>query len=249
MLTFSADLNQFGNPVIWGENSEQNSSAPKQLNPYYNRILIEKNATNINILITPVSETVADAANTIASNSSLISSLSSELGLSVTFDTGGFKIYGNILSNQANHYSDVVDVEQSLSNIVFYDSSNNYIENQVLRVTINDTTFAIAPKKCSNEILLGYTAGINDYPNPLDDYGKDNRGEVEYQYQLPSGEWLSIGTSLIGEGLWLGPDSWSSTWITAFLSYNPCDKFLNTPFRAIRTIREVPNCGGTPPII
>lgn len=252
MLTFSANLNILGNPTIWGANYSTQTSYtdPVQIDLYKNKIIVEKFTTGISILITPVSTTAVDKVNTDIANNTLYTDILTTTGLTARFDEtlNGILLTGNILSNQANSSSDLVQLSASFANFLFFDSLNNYIENQELDITINQAMFLVAPKPCSGCVELVYIDSAADYVNPIDNYGGANRGIVEYQYQDFSGVWVSMGSAKIEDQIWR-TDAGSFGYNPALISYCGCEMFNNTPLRAIRTVRAIPNCGGTSPII
>ena len=55
-----------------------------------------------------------------------------------------------------------------------------------------------------------------------------------------------MGTAKIDS---LGTQFWSGVNKTGLLEYCFCDQIVNLPIRGIRTVRAIPNCGGTSPII
>jgi len=252
MLTFSANLNTLGNPTIWGANYSTQTSYtdPVQIDLFKNKIIVEKFTTGIQILLTPVSTTPIDKAITDAANNSLYTDISVATGLTAIFseELNGILLTGNILSNQANSNNDLVQLSASFANFLFFDSSNNYIENQELDITINQAMFLVAPKPCSGCVELVYIDSAADYVNPIDNYGGANRGIVEYQYQDFSGVWMSMGSAKIEDQIWR-TNAGSFGYNPALISYCGCEMFNNTPLRAIRTVRAIPNCGGTSPVI
>jgi len=252
MLTFSANLNILGNPTIWGANYSTQTSYtdPVQIDLYKNKIIVEKFTTGISILITPVSTIAVNKINTDIANSSLYSNILSATGLVAIFNESlnGILLTGNILSNQANSNNDLVQLSNTFANFLFYDNSNNYIESQEIDITINQSMFLVAPKPCSGCIELAYIDSAADYVNPLDNWGKANRGQVEYQYQNTSGSWVSMGSAKLEGQTWL-INAGSFGFNPGLISFCDCGMFENTPLRAIRTIRAIPNCGGTSPII
>jgi len=256
MLTVSANLNELGNPTIWGANysTQYTNNDPVQIDLYKSKIIVEKFTTGIEILITPVSTTVVDKAITDAynTNSSLYADLLAATGLTASFNTAlnGFLLTGDILSNQANTNDDLVVQLNSFANFVLFDASNQYIENQELDIVINDATFVVSQKPCTECIILAYLDSPADYVNPLDNYGLADKGVVEYQYQdTISGSWISMGSAKIEGVSWSLKDASPNSRTPAKISYCHCGLFDDTPLRAIRTIRTIPNCGGTSPII
>ena len=252
MLTFSANLNELGNPTIWGANYSTQTSYtdPVQVDLYKSKIIVEKFTTGISILITPISTTIVDKTNTDNANSSLYTSILSTTGLVAIYDNAlkGFTLIGNILSTQSNTNSDLVELLNSFANFQFINNSNNTIETQELDITINQAVFLVAPEPCSNCIRLAYIDSAADYVNPLDNWGKANRGQVEYQYQDITGSWISMGSAKLEGQYWL-PYAGGFGYNPALISFCDCGMFDNTPLRAIRTVRAIPNCGGTSPII
>lgn len=252
MLTFSANLNILGNPTIWGANYSTQTSYtdPVQIDLYKNKIIVEKFTTGISILITPVSTTPIDKTNTDTANSALYLDILVATGLTAIFseELNGILLTGNILSNQVNSNNDLVQLSNTFGNFLFFDSLNNYLENQELDITINQSMFLVAPKPCTSCIELAYIDSPADYVNPIDNWGKANRGEVEYQYQNSSGSWISMGSAKLEGQIWLnGAGSFGYT--PGLISFCDCGMFDNTPLRAIRTVRAIPNCGGTSPVI
>lgn len=252
MLTFSANLNELGNPTIWGANYSTQTSYtdPVQVDLYKSKIIVEKFTTGISILITPVSTTIVDKTNTDDANSSLYTSILSTTGLVAIYDNAlkGFTLIGNILSTQSNTNSDLVELLNSFANFQFRDNLNSNIETQELDITINQAVFLVAPEPCSNCIRLAYIDSAADYVNPLDNWGKANRGQVEYQYQDITGSWISMGSAKLEGQYWLSYAG-DFGYNPALISFCDCGMFDNTPLRAIRTVRAIPNCGGTSPII
>lgn len=183
MLTFSANLNILGNPTIWGANYSTQTSYtdPVQIDLYKNKIIVEKFTTGISILITPVSTTPIDKTNTDTANSALYLDILVATGLTAIFseELNGILLTGNILSNQVNSNNDLVQLSNTFGNFLFFDSLNNYLENQELDITINQSMFLVAPKPCTSCIELAYIDSPADYVNPIDNWGKANRGEVE----------------------------------------------------------------------
>ncbi len=251
MLTFSANLNILGNPTIWGANysTQTGYTDPVQIDLYKNKVIVEKFTTGISILITPVSTTVVNKINTDIANNSLYGDVLSSTGLVAVFNESlnGILLTGNILSNQSNSNNDLVQLSDTFANFLFFDNSNNYIENQELDITINQAMFLVAPKPCSGCVELVYIDSAADYVNPIDNYGGANRGIVEYQYQDFSGVWMSMGSAKIEDRIWRTNAGFGYN--PALISYCGCEMFNNTPLRAIRTVRAIPNCGGTSPII
>ena len=250
--SYSANLNSLGNPRIWGANysTQTGYTDPVQIDLYKNKIIVEKFTTGISILITPVSTTVVNKFNTDYANNSLYTSIFSATGLVATFNESlnGILLTGNILSNQSNSNTDLVQLSSTFANFLFSDSLNNDIENQELDITINQAMFLVAPKPCSGCVELVYIDSAADYVNPIDNYGGTNRGIVEYQYQDFSGVWVSMGSAKIEDRIWRN-NAGSFGYNPALISYCGCEMFNNTPLRAIRTVRAIPNCGGTSPII
>ena len=250
--SYSANLNSLGNPRIWGANysTQTGYTDPVQIDLYKNKIIVEKFTTGISILITPVSTTVVNKFNTDYANNSLYTDILSTTGLVAIFNESlnGILLTGNILSNQSNSNTDLVQLSSTFANFLFFDSLNNYIENQELDITINQAMFLVAPKPCSGCVELVYIDSAADYVNPIDNYGGANRGIVEYQYQDFSGVWVSMGSAKIEDRIWRA-NAGEFGYNPALISYCGCEMFNNTPLRAIRTVRAIPNCGGTSPVI
>lgn len=250
--SYLANLNSLGNPRIWGANysTQTGYTDPVQIDLYKNKIIVEKFTTGISILITPVSTTVVNKFNTDYANNSLYTDILSTTGLVAIFNESlnGILLTGNILSNQSNSNTDLVQLSSTFANFLFFDNSNNYIENQELDITINQAMFLVAPKPCSGCVELAYIDSAADYVNPIDNYGGANRGIVEYQYQDFSGVWVSMGSAKIEDRIWR-TNAGDFGYNPALISYCGCEMFNNTPLRAIRTVRAIPNCGGTSPVI
>jgi len=246
--SYSASLNSLGNPRIYGSNTRSTGVNVTVVDYLYNRFILEEGTTNVEIYITPVSSTVIDKYNTLATNQTVIDDLLA-IGFTLTFEDAEqrFKLVGQ--SSASSTYSDISNLGNIIAFLSFKDGSDNLIEDQTLSIAFNKSVFLVEQKACSNCIDFTYQDGNYDFQNPLDNYGIGNRGQVEYFYQSDSG-WISVGTSKLEEGV-LG-QSWNPSADVrqlALLSYCFCDDIVDTPLRAVRTVRAIPNCGGTSPII
>jgi len=246
--SYSASLNSLGNPRIYGSNTRSTGVNVTVVDYLYNRFILEEGTTNVEIYITPVSSTVIDKYNTLATNQTVIDDLLA-IGFTLTFEDAEqrFKLVGQ--SSASSTYSDISNLGNIIAFLSFKDGSDNLIEDQTLSIAFNKSVFLVEQKACSNCIDFTYQDGNYDFQNPLDNYGIGNRGQVEYFYQSDSG-WISVGTSKLEEGV-LG-QSWNPSADvrqSALLSYCFCDDIVDTPLRAVRTVRAIPNCGGTSPII
>lgn len=248
--SYSADLNSLGNPRIYGSNTESISINNTIINDLYNRFILEEGITNVEILIKPVLNNVVDKTNTESANSLVISSLSA-LGLTLTFEQTEqyFKLIGNITLSLSGTYSDISNLGTVISSLVFKDNLDVTVETQTLSLAFNKSVFYVTQKSCSNCIDFVYQDGNYDFQNPLDNYGIGNRGQVEYFYQSDS-NWLSVGSSKLEEGALGQPwNGGADVRQSAKLSYCFCGDVVAIPLRAVRTIRAIPNCGGTSPIV
>lgn len=246
--SYSASLNSLGNPRIYGSNTRSTGVNVTVVDYLYNRFILEEATSNVEILIKSVSTTTVNKVNTEAANSVVISAFLS-IGFTLTFEAAEqwFKLVGQ--SSASSTYSDISNLGNIIASLSFKDGSDNLIEDQTLSIAFNKSVFLVEQKACSNCIDFTYQDGNYDFQNPLDNYGIGNRGQVEYFYQSDSG-WISVGTSKLEEGV-LG-QSWNPSADvrqSALLSYCFCDDIVDTPLRAVRTVRAIPNCGGTSPII
>lgn len=238
MLQVSANLNQFGNPVIFGSNSNPSNNVSS---PFNNFIICELDATNVAIYISPESNKVVDSVATNIANSSVYGYIYSLIGLSTTFNntTNRFEITGNIsnLPFQSN-YSDWFGQFTGILTIVYIDES---LENYSVGITINQSFFSVEQKKCSSCINLTYIDEDYDIYNPLDNYGFSLLGDVTYQYKIDNNDWVTMGVSEMSN---------SSSMVyypfyaygTARLQYCFCDVVQNLQLRAIRTVKDPTNC-------
>lgn len=248
--SYSASLNSLGNPRIYGSNTQSLGLNNTIVNLLYSRFIIERNTTGIVIYITPQTTSTVNAANTNTANSGVYASIASVTGLTVIFQNNRFEITGNLLTNADNDWSDVT-ANNSLANLVstllLKDGSDSTIETQIFALSINHSNFYVEQQPCSNKLQFTYLDSNYDFQNPLDNYGLSSRGVVEYQYQNSLGQWISLGESKVDNGTNDTPITGS--YGTALLSYTFCEQLIDTPLRAIRTVRLIPNCGGTSPII
>lgn len=251
--SYSASLNSLGNPRIYGSNTESLGLNNTIVNNLYSRFVIERNTTGIAIYITPETTTTVNAANTNTANtvSGVYASLLSVTGLTVIFQNNRFEITGNLTPSLASNQNS--DSSNALANLVssllLKDVSDNTIETQVFALSINHSNFLVKQSSCFNKLTFNYLDSNYDYANPIDNYGLADRGTVEYQYQDSFGNWISVGTSKIESGYYYKPPFTNGINGVAFLTYDFCDVLVDTPLRAIRTVRAIPNCGGTSPII
>lgn len=252
--SYSANLNSLGNPRIYGSNTESLGLNNTIVNLLYSRFVIERNTTGIVIYITPETTITVDAANTNTANgvsgSNVYGNILSVTGLTVIFQNNRFEITGNLITNTDGDWSDTT-TNNSLANLVstllLKDGSDTTIETQYFALSINHSNFYVEQLACSNKLQFSYLDANYDFQNPLDNYGLAERGVVEYQYQDTYGSWNGLGTSKIEAGTNNTPVTGS--YGTALLSYTFCDDLVDVPLRGIRTVRAVPNCGGTSPII
>ena len=250
--SYSASLNSLGNPRIYGSNTQAFAINNTILNTLYNRFVIEQLTTGIEIYITPNTTEIVDAAFTNAYNSFAITSIFTYLGLTCVFQNNRFEITGNLILN--NEYdttstgSDTINAVQAnmVSTLNFHASNGSILETQYFAVSVNHSNFFISQLSCSDCLEFTYLDADYDYQNPLDNYGLADRGIVDYQYQNSSGTWVSMGTSKVES---LNTQYWSEVNKTAILQYCFCDQIINLPIRGVRTVREVPNCGGVSPVI
>jgi len=249
--SYSADLNSLGNPRIYGSNTESTSIGNTAVNLLYSRFVIERNTTGIVIYITPETTTTVNAANTNTANSGVIASILAATGLTLLYVNNRFEITGNLTPSLGSNQNS--DSSSALANLVstllVKDGSNNTIETQVFALSINHSNFLVKQSACSNKLTFSYLDSNYDYANPIDNYGLADRGVVEYQYQDSFGSWVSVGTSKVEGGYYYTPPFSNDINGVAFLTYDFCDVLVDTPLRAIRTVRAIPNCGGTSPII
>lgn len=250
---YSANLNSLGNPRIYGSNTESLSIGNTIANPLYNRVVVERNTTGIVIYITPVTTSTIDesATNAYNTSNSTYSNFTTATGLNITFTNNRFEITGNLTPNLST--SDYSDSDNALANLIstLYLRSNvgTTLEEQTFALSVNHSNFYVEQQSCSNKLKFTYLDCNYDFQNPLDTYGLAERGNVEYQYQDSFGNWISLGTSKIERGYNFTPPLSNGVNATAQLIYGFCDILINTPLRAIRTVRAIPNCGGTSPII
>lgn len=251
--SYSASLNSLGNPRIYGSNTKAASIGNTSVDLLYSRFVIERNTTGIIIYITPETTITVDAANTNTANgvsgSNVYGNILSVTGLVVTFQNNRFEITGDLDTNTDTDWSDTT-TSNSLANLVstllLKDAVDATIETQYFALSLNHSNFYVEQQSCSNTLKFSYLDANYDFQNPLDNYGLVERGVVDYQYQDSTGSWISMGESKIVAG---SPIFTSGVNATALLTYNFCDVLTDTPLRAIRTVRAVPNCGGTSPII
>jgi hypothetical protein len=261
MLTYSANLNEYGNPTIYGIEDGPNES----------KFVVEAGTSNILIYIPIVSETVIDKAVTELENVDTIADCL-EYGLTVIFEQTEqrFKITGNIvgggpfnweLSNGYDYFcwTDIpnrfVDSSGNLNNLPFghnlfgsfllFDVDNNYQGEHRLNVVLNKSVFWVEQLACENCIILSYRDGNYDVENPLDVMGLASRGIVEYQEKVGN-TWTVLGSAPILPGGAVGPGNGK---ITAQFKKCYCNPMEDLELRAVRTVRSVPNCGGTSPVI
>lgn len=248
--SYSASLNSLGNPRIYGSNTKAVSIGSTSVDLLYSRFVIERNTSGISIFISPETTLTVDETNTNIANSGVAASIFSVTGLVVIFQNNRFEITGNLLTNLDEDWSDST-TNNSLANLVstllLKDAGNTTIETQTFALSLNHSNFYVLQQACSNKIKFTYLDNDYDFQNPLDNYGLAERGVVDYQYQNSSGSWVSMGESKIVAGTNDSPVGGS--YGTALLTYEFCDVLIDTPLRAVRTVREVPNCGGTSPII
>ena len=248
--SYSANLNSLGNPRIYGSNTESLGLNNTIVNLLYSRFVIERNTSGISIFISPETALTVDAANTNIANASVAGDLFTTTGLTVIFQNNRFEITGNLLTNTGADWSDTT-VNNSLANLVstllLKDAGDTTIETQTFALSLNHSNFYVEQQACSNKLKFTYLDANYDFQNPLDNYGLAERGMVDYQYQNSTGSWISMGESKIVAGTSDSPVGGS--YGTALLTYEFCDVLVDTPLRAIRTIRAIPNCGGTSPII
>jgi len=248
--SYSASLNSLGNPRIYGSNTESLGLNNTIVNLSYSRFIVERNTTGIAIYITPETTTTVDATNTNTANSTVYGNILSAVGLTVIFQNNRFEITGNLTPDLATSYwadSDTIFANLS-STLLLKDVANTTIETQYFVLSINKSNFYVNQKSCSNTLEFSYSDANYDFGNPLDNYGLAERGTVEYFYQDSVGNWISMGSSKVEASTHTIPLA-SGTNDTAKLSYSFCDVLVDVPLRAIRTIRSIPNCGGTSPVI
>ncbi len=257
--SYSANLNSLGNPRIYGSNTRATSIGNTSVDLLYSRFVIERNTSGIVIYITPETTITVDAANTNTANgvsgSNVYGNILSVTGLTVIFQNNRFEITGNattVAINAEYDWSDAVEGNgTSLANLVstllLKDAVDATIEEQYFALSFNHSNFYVEQQSCSNKLKFTYLDANYDFQNPLDSYGLSNRGIVEYQYQTSSGSWISMGTSKIESTV--GVTTIGNSYATGLLTYEFCSELVDVPLRGIRTVREVPNCGGTSPII
>lgn len=253
--SYSASLNSLGNPRIYGSNTESLGLNNTIVNLLYSRFVIERNTTGIEIYITPETTLTVDETNTNIANSGVAASILSVTGLVVTFQNNRFEITGNattVAINAEYDWSDAVEGNgTSLANLVstllLKDAVDATIEEQTFALSLNHSNFYVEQQSCSNTLKFSYLDANYDFQNPLDSFGLSNRGNVEYQYQNTAGQWVSMGTSKIESTV--GVATIGNSYATGLLTYEFCSDLVDVPLRGIRTVREVPNCGGTSPVI
>ncbi len=247
--SYLASLNSLGNPRIYGSNTKAASIGNTSVDLLYSRFVIERNTTGIEIYITPETTLTVDETNTNTANSGVAASILSVTGLVVTFQNNRFEITGDLDTNTDTDWSDTT-TSNSLANLVstllLKDAVNATIEEQYFALSLNHSNFYVEQQACSNTLKFSYLDANYDFQNPLDNYGLAERGVVDYQYQDSTGSWISMGESKIVAG---SPIFASGVNATALLTYNFCDVLTDIPLRGVRTVRAIPNCGGTSPII
>ena len=246
MLTYSADLNELGNPRIYGTNLNTAGNAE---NPLVSRFIVEDGTTNIVIYITPTSSTPIDKVATETTNSIAIAGLLSQgYILEIEETEQRIKISGNSILNTSPKYSDTFDSESSSDiylSLPLFDDLNQPIEVHTVSISKNRSIFRITQTPCTDCLNFTYIDCDYDFQNPIDSFAIAQRGTVEYQQK--DGSWISLGVSSITPTVL--PGGGSHEHLTAPFTYCYCDSLENVEFRAIRTLREIPNCGGTSPII
>jgi hypothetical protein len=245
MLEVSANLNELGNPVIFGSNTWSTSLNQTQTSPYYNRVIVELNATNVAIYIYPITDNEIDAALTNTNNSSIFSSINSNTNLVATYNQVNkrFEITGNINSSIAPHWSDFYNhISTESLNFVYLIDEEPYNETHKLGITINESMFSVQQIKCTSCIDLTYLDTAYDYFNPLDNYGLAELGDVEYQYQDLNNNWVSMGIVDIVKNPANQNVPVNGSYGVAKLRHCYCDIASNLKLRAIRTVRDTITC-------
>lgn len=204
----SADLNVNGNPQIFGSDTFQNGSAsPIAPNPLVHRIIIEKDATDVLVILpkSDISKTVDDAA-TLTANSAFIASVLSLSGLTVGYSTPlhHFTIVGTVTPNislpvsKDTYFHD--DTSAGLLSIygtftfVFTDTTT---EAHTLFITSNETMVAIAQESGTNKLTFSYQDNTIDVQNPIDNWGVAFQGLMKYEYSLDLGTtWVTMAEDM-----------------------------------------------------
>ena len=185
-LTFSASLNENGNPQIYGSNTFQASSGDPIVDiPLIHRLVIERDASSILISVTPVdtAKTVDDSAT--ASYYHNVTSLS--------FMTSGGLDTSNY--DGANHRFELSGafIFSNIYNVPFrFVFTDSTYEDHIVYITRNNTAFDIEQTAGTNTVSLEYI-NPGQVQSPIDDWGVSYNNDIKYEYQLPdSSDWIEF---------------------------------------------------------
>jgi hypothetical protein len=217
-LSVSASLNILGNPMIYGSNTDPQTAIddPVVDNPLSHRVAIDDDASNVEISISPVSTaSPIDVAATLAFNAANITAVETGTDYEIDVDGDGF-----LVTNASG------SIEPGFTTglrFVFEDAS---IEDHVLYVMGMRMDFSKTQTSCTNSIVLDYNVPSQEVNNPLTNYGRADYGTIKYQYRLPDGDWVDVGTTGIP---------------TEALTLTLPDAYPDVDFRAIWTILDENN--------
>lgn len=237
MLTYSADLNELGNPRIYGE----------EITPRLAKFIVESGTTGVLIYIPSATELTVDKTNTETANSTIIGDMLA-IGLTLEFEQTEqrIKISGTIPNDYAGTLTDVINSAYNIATtFILKNAVNATLDTHIINLVKNRSFFEITQDPCGYCVTYSYRDGNYDLQNPLDLLGIAKRGVVEYQ-EKKDGIWQTIGISPVVTSAIVGG---GNSVLTAQYKKCYCGPAENIEPRAIRTVREIPNCGGTSPII